>query len=323
VKQQKLNLVLLGAAAALGATIYLTREKEPPKNPPLTALKADQLSHVVLSHPQAPDIVLDKKDGRWMLSAPVQTPADPFEINTLLGLASAEVRSSLDPKDVKPKDLGLDPPGISLTLNQQKLEFGGVQPYNFQRYVQTGGKVDLIDDPPATALDTDYSELVDKALLPEGAPIASVQVPGLKVVRSPDDKTWIAIPADPRAGSDELQKFIDAWSHARALWNTALPAARPAAAPPAAVVTLKNGQSYSFDILGRDPQLVLGRTDLRVQYSLSKADADILLKLPEPPPPATPQPVPALPGQAGGPVPPAPLGPLAPPAPATPPPTAH
>lgn len=294
-KRQHLNLILLGTAAALGAAVYFTQGKDAAKkNPPLTALKPDALTHVVLSHPNAPDIVLDKKDGKWVLSAPVQVAADPFEINTLLNLATAEVRSSVDPKEVKLADLGLAPPGFSLTLNEQKLEFGAVQPYNFQRYVETGGRIDLIDDPPASALDADYSELVSKSLLPENAQIAAVQVPGLKVSRSPDGKGWVAEPADPKAGSDELQKFVDAWAHARSLWNGALPEASKGVAQQTAVVTLKDGQSYSFGILGHDPQLQLTRPDLKVLYSLSKADNDTLLKLPAlPPPPATEEKVPS------------------------------
>jgi hypothetical protein len=284
-KRQHLNLILLGAAAALGAAVYLTQGKDAAKkNPPLTALKPDALTHVVLSHPKAPDIVLDKKDGKWVLSAPVQVAADPFEINTLLNLSMAEVRSTVDPKDVKLADLGLDPPGFSLTLNDQKLDFGSVQPYNFQRYVEAGGKIDLIDDPPASALDADYSELVSKQLLPEGAQIVSVQVPGLKVSRSPDDKGWIAEPADPKAGTDELQKFVDAWAGAHSLWNGALPEATKGIAQQTATVTLKDGRSFSFGILGREPQLQITSADLKVLYSLSKADADTLLKLPAPPP---------------------------------------
>ncbi len=97
-------------------------------------------------------------------------------------------------------------------------------------------------------------------------------------------KSWTAEPADPKAGSDELQKFADAWSRARALWNAAVPVdAKPAAGPEVATVTLKDGKLLSFTIVSRDPQLVLERADLRVRYSLAKTDADQLLKLPLPP----------------------------------------
>ncbi len=286
-KQQKLNLILAVIVVALGAGLYFGQKKEAPKNPPLTALKMDAINHMVLSHPNAPDIVLDKKDGHWALSAPVQVAADPFELNSLLSVAIAGNKSVIDPKDVKLADLGLDPPGFSLTLNDVKVDFGGVEPLKYARYVMTGGKIGQIDDPPASALDADYSDLVAKTLLPDGAKISSVTVPGLKVYRSADDKAWIAEPADPKAGADEMQKFVDAWTSARALWNAASLAApgdaKPAAPPQIAVLTLKDGKTLSFNITGRDPQLVLERPDLKVQYSLAKSDVDKLLKLPEQP----------------------------------------
>lgn len=281
--QQKLNLVLAVAVVGLGAAVALSHKKEAPKSEPLTALKMDAISHMVLSHPGAPDIVLDKTAGKWALSAPVQVAADPFELNSLLSVAISGSKSTIDPKDVKLADLGLDPPGFSLTLNDVKVNFGGVEPLNYRRYVESGGKIGQIDDPPASALDADYSDLVAKTLLPEGARIASISVPGLKVSRGVDDK-WVAEPADPKAGADELQKFVDGWAGARSLWNAASPPpAKDAPAPQTAVVTLKDGPTISFNIVGRNPQLVLERTDLKVLYSLSKADVETLLKLPAPP----------------------------------------
>ena len=295
-KQARLNLILMAIVLVLAGALYFGQKKEPPKGAPLTALKVEAIGKLTLHHPNAPDIVAEKKDGRWALTAPVQVAADPYELNSLLNVATAETKSSIDPKDVKKlADLGLDPPGFSLSLNDTKVDFGGTEPLNYHRYVETGGKIGLIDDPPASALDADYSDLVSKGLMPLGAEIASVSVPGLKVSRSADGKSWTADPADPKAGSDELQKFVDTWSNARSLWNAAMPAdAKPVANPQVAVIALKDGSSLSFNIAGRDPQFVLERADLKLQYDLAKSDADKLLKLPElPTPPATPQTAPA------------------------------
>jgi hypothetical protein len=281
----------------LVGVVYFGQKKEPAKGQPLTGLKTEAIDKITLHHPNMADIVLEKKAGEWALTAPVQVAADPYELNSLLGMADAETKASIEPKDVKLADLGLEPPGLSLTLDQVKIDFGGVEPLSFRRYVETGGKISLIDDPPASALDADYSDLVAKYLLPRGAEISSIAVPGLKVTRSADGKAWTADPADPAAGSDELQKFADAWTNARALWNAAPPAdAKPPTNPEAALITLKDGSSLSFNIVGRDPQLVLERADLKVQYDLAKSDADKLLKLPQAAvPPATEQKAPVGP----------------------------
>ena len=294
----RLNLILMAIVLMLAGALYFGQKKEAPKGQPLTALKTDGISRIILHHPNAADIVLEKKEGLWALTAPIQVAADPYELNSLLNVATAETKSTIDPKDVKLADLGLDPPGFSLSLNDTRIDFGGTEPLNYRRYVESGGKIGLIDDPPASALDADYSDLVGKYVLPQGAQILSISVPGLKVARSADGKSWVADPADPKAGSDELQKFVDNWTTARALWNAATPTdAKPVPNQQTAQVALKDGSTLSFNIAGRDPQLVLERADFKVQYDLAKSDVDKLLKLPEPPPaaPATQQSVPAAP----------------------------
>jgi hypothetical protein len=285
----RLNLILMAIVLALAGALYFGQKKEPPKGQPLTALSVSNISKITLHHPNAADIVLEKrKEGQWALTAPVQVAADPFELSSLLNVATAETKSTIDPKDVKLADLGLAPPAFSLTLNDTKIDFGGTEPLNYHRYVMvetgsTGGRIGQIDDPPASALDADYSDLVAKYVLPQGAQIASITVPGLKVSRSADGKSWTADPADPKAGSDELQKFVDAWIGARALWNAASPAdAKPVPNQQTAQVALQDGSTLSFNIVGRDPQLVLERAALKVQYDLAKTDVDKLLKLPEP-----------------------------------------
>ena len=294
----RLNLILMAIVLALAGALYFGQKKEPPKGQPLTALTVNSISKIILHHPNAADIVLEKrKEGQWALTAPVQVAADPYELSSLLNVATAETKSTIDPKDVKLADLGLDPPAFSLTLNDTKIDFGGTEPLNYHRYVETDGKIGQIDDPPASALDADYSDLVAKYVLPQGAQIASITVPGLKVSRSADGKSWTADPSDPKAGSDELQKFVDAWIGARALWNAASPAdAKPVPNQQTVQVALQDGSTLSFNIVGRDPQLVLERADLKVQYDLAKTDVDKLLKLPESaPPPATEQKAPAGP----------------------------
>ena len=303
-KRMRLNLILMAIVLVLAGALYFGQKKEPPKSQPLIALKTGDISRITLHHPNAADIVLEKKEGQWALTAPIQVAADPYELNSLLNVATAETKSTIDPKDVKLADLGLNPPGFSLTLNDTKIDFGGTEPLNYRRYVETGGKIGLIDDPPASALDADYSDLVAKYVLPQGAQIVGITVPGLKVARSADGKSWVADPVDPKAGSDELQKFVDAWTSARALWNAATPAdAKPVPNQQTAQVALKDGSILSFNIAGRDPQLVLERADFKVQYDLAKSDADKLLKLPEPPPAsstdkkAEPAPAPAAPSK--------------------------
>lgn len=279
-KQKRLNLILAVAVALLAAAVYFSQKKPPPKGPPLTALKADQIDKITLHHAGQPDIVLQKNAGQWALTAPVQVAADPYQVNSLLDIASEETKTWLKPQEVKLADLGLDPPGMSLTLNDVKIDFGGVEPLDFKRYVEVGGKIALIDDPPGTVLDADYSDLVSKSLLPPEARLVKLALPGLTLTRSADGKSWSVDPPDPKAESDAAQKLVDAWSSAQALWNAMTPAdAKPAAHPETASLTLADGHTLTFEIVSHEPQLVLERPDLKLRYSLSKEEDDKLFKL--------------------------------------------
>jgi hypothetical protein len=280
VKQKRLNLVLVAILAALTAAVHFSQKKPPPKGPPLTTLKADQIDKIVLHHAGRPDIVLQKNAGQWALTAPVEVAADPYEVNSLLDIAAAQTKTWIDPKEVKLADLGLDPPGMSLTLNDVRLDFGGVEPLDFKRYVEVGGKIALIDDPPGTVLDADYSDLVSKSLVPAGAQLVKLALPGFTLSRSADGKSWSVDPPDPKAAADAAQKLVEAWTSAQALWNAMSPAdAKPQANPQTAALTLADGRTLTFTIVSRQPQLVLERTDLKVRYSLSKEDDDKLFKL--------------------------------------------
>lgn len=282
-KRARLNLVLLAVAAGLGVGVYFA-QKEAPPGPPLTPFKPDAVTRIALEHPGAPAIRLEKQDQRWRITEPVQAEADAFEVNALVGLADRATQLKLEGGALK--DLGLEPPGYTLTLNDRAIAFGGVEPLEFRRYVKTADGAFLIEDPPGAALDKEYADLVAKDLLPTDAEIERIEVPGLVLAKDADGK-WSATPAGPKATADALQKLADGWKGARSMWNEM---ARDAATTGDAVrVTLKGGATREFAIVARDPQFKLHRADLGVTFVLSRTLVDELLKLPEPAPPEQPK----------------------------------
>lgn len=281
-KRARLNLVLLAAALGLGVAVYFAQKGEPP-GPPLTPYKADAITRVLLEHPGAPLIRLEKHDNKWQLAAPIAAEADPFEINALIGLADRETRLKLEGGALK--ELGLDPPQFTLTLNDAAIGFGGTEPIEYRRYVQTAAGAFLIEDPPGAALDKDYADLVAKDLFPAGAEIERIELPQLTLARAADGK-WAVTPLDPKASADAMQQLADGWKGARSMWNELARDAKvdTKAGGEKVRVTLKGGVWREFVVAAREPQLKLLRPDLGVTLVLSKALADELLKLPEPAP---------------------------------------
>ncbi len=275
--RSQLNIVLAVAGLGLGALLWFSREK-PEVLPSLTALTSDAVSVIELAHPEAALIRLAKQDGAWQLTAPVSAPADEFEVASLVNLARLDVKRSLAVADADLKELQLDPPNYTVKLNDQVLAFGGTEPIEHRRYVRTGDSVALVLDPPGAALDSDYSDLVAKQLLRPGAQIQRIELPGLTVSRK-EAGGWLA-EQQPDASADDLQALVDAWRNLRAMWNGARPADAGEAGEPVSIV-LADGV-LDLRIVEREPQLKIDHPAIGVRYTVSRAELDKLLKLPEP-----------------------------------------
>jgi hypothetical protein len=274
----RFNLGLLVVAVGLGVAVFVANRKEPP-GPPLTPYQADAIERIALEHPGVPAIRLEKQDGHWRLVEPIQAEADEFEVNALIGLANRE--TLLKVEGGAPKDLGLGPPAYTLTLNDRPIAFGGVEPLEYRRYVQTPDGVFLIEDPPSAALDKEYADLVSKDVLPKGAAIERLELPRLTLAKGAAG--WSLAPADPAATTDQMQKLADGWQGARSMWNEMATDAK--AGGERVKITLAGGATRELVVAAREPQLKLLRPDLGVTLVLSKALADELLKLPDPPEP--------------------------------------
>lgn len=259
-----LNGVLALTVLGLGTAVYLANRKTDALSP-LTALKADAIQTIRIEHPGAPAIAMEKNNGQWRLTAPVQADVDALEANGVIALASFDAQQTLDPATVNPKELGLDPPRYAVTFNDQKIEIGGEEPIQYRRYARVGNTIALIANPPSAGLDADYSDLISKQLVPSGAEIQSVETATLRLTRSADGKSWVTGAAHKSASADARQKLADAWRDARAMWNGAMPEDAKGER-----VTLKTSTGVlTFLITQREPQLILARPDLKVSYTLS------------------------------------------------------
>lgn len=275
-KRSHLNLALLVVAGGLGAAVWFAQEKEE-KGPPLTALKPDNITRIAVEHPGQPAIKLEKTGANWVLVEPVKSATDKYEIGGILSLAELEVKSTLD-AGVDRSELELDPPKYTVTLDDTRIALGGTEPIKFRRYVESGGVIGLVDDPPSAALDADFSDLISKSVVPEGASLKKIELPGL-VLEKNAEGTWSS-PQQGDAKPAQLAQLAESWRSATALWNAADPP--EGSSGDAVKLTLDDGGVIELVVHARDPQLVLARKDLRVRYTLSKVLDEELFKIPAP-----------------------------------------
>ena len=298
-----LNGGLLLIAIGLGVAVWTSGNKDDDKSSgPLTSLAPAAVDKISIEHPGAPAIKLEKRDGEWKLVAPVQADTDSFEVSALVGLADTKRQSELTDNALDYKSLGLDPPAFRITLNDQTLDFGGDEPIRYRRYVRVNGdKVALIDNPASAALDKDYSDLMSKSIVPLGAQITKLALPGLTIEKNAAGE-W-ASPEHPQAKPIDLQTVVDAWNGAKAMWNGAELA--QGSQGDAAAVTLADGRTLNFIVTARTPQFVLSRPDLNVRYTIDKNEVSKMLELPKPgeAKPAVETPLPESTGETGTPTP--------------------
>ncbi len=273
------NLILLAVIAILAAVAIIKPGKKEVAPPPLLAIDAHALTHVILQNRET--LHFEKQDGQWRLTAPFAARLNQTRVSQLLDVANATSAAQYPLKADELAQFGLNPPQATLTLGDKVLQFGSTDPLKMRRYVRIGDTLHLVDDNffhHLTAAATDY---VDKRLLPEGAKIREIQLPGLRAVKSAEGK-WIAEPAAD-LGTD-LAELASVWATSRAIDVKQMD---PSAAGDIIRIGLAEAEPIEFVILKTAPELVLGRRDLGLQYELTRETSRELLNQPKPmaPPP--------------------------------------
>lgn len=273
-----LNLLLLLGVAALGLVVVYQPGIAPPPPPvKLTSLKPDQITSIRIDHVGRPAIVMEKQAGHWRITAPRALPADDGRINSLLRLVQETSQARLPARPEDLRKYKLDHPNIRLTLDKTVFAFGDTDALNGRRYVQVGDTVHLITDMYYYQLDGDLASFVSTHLLPDKASITALTLPALALHRDAQGH-WQMQPEKPGVSADALQTLIDAWRHSNALWVK--PYKSGTSQGSVSVTLATPTETLHFDIMATQPELILARPDIGMQYHLSPDNAKTLLDLP-------------------------------------------
>lgn len=275
-----LNLLLLGAVAALALVAYYQPGQEGKPAPvTLTALQPDQVRRIHIERRLRPPLELQRTAQGWVIERQPPLPADDFQIKSLTRLASQEAVRSYAAAELDAAALQLDPPASSVTLDDIRLDFGTLEPLDGLRYVKVGERILLIPDLYQHLIDADYTRFVRRRLFAPAQRIEAIELPGLALEKT--DGRW-SVKDHQDVSSDEVQRFVERWQDAAAL------TVRPMEEKPRGDrIQVRLGapqRTVTFIVTRREPELVLARPDLGIQYQLGN-QADSLLQLP--PPPAT------------------------------------
>lgn len=278
--RMRLNLALVVAVAILAALGYFKPGLKPaaPKAA-LISLKAAEIHDIRIRLPGQKPVEMVHGDKGWRLTAPLEMPADPNLIRTLLDYLDVESEAQFPAAGADLAKYGLDTPKAELWLNGEEYAFGGLQPVDNLQYVLAGGTVHLVNGALFYRVAHDGYWWVDKGLVPAGAHITALQLPQATMTLDKQGE-WRLAPADASVSADDMQRLVSAWEQDLAI--SVAPMGKGKEEGEVSLSLANSQQPLRYAIL-KDPDfLVLARPDLGLQYELDTSLRDTLLSLSPP-----------------------------------------
>jgi len=278
-----LNLALLAVIAGLGGYAWYRSGKSPDADKPtLTSVAPASVQRIEIERPNEETVRLERRDGRWHLTAPVKARADEFAVEQLMRVLGAPIDATVTPAEGGLARYGLDSPRLTARFDDLELRFGEFHPLKNEYYVQHGNEVRLIGSRYYAHLAVSYTNLIDSRLLgPEVKPVG-FKLPGFALTLR--DGEWRREPGIEALSSDRINGFVDDWRHARALKVEKYSGKKPQAQ---VIITIEGAGGERSDItvgvLAREPELVLYRADEGLEYHFPQDTAKRLLELDAPP----------------------------------------
>lgn len=274
-----LNIVLAIVIAALAlVAIYKPGSRKQAESTPLTALPADAVTRLRLVRPKQSDVVLERRDEAWWLTAPRHARANGFRVDELARLAATPVKTRFA---AAPEDLakyGLDKPIATLFVNDAEIRFGAMHPLQNELYVLHAGQVQLVPAATLRAATGPVDDLLSLNLLDDKTKILALRLPGFSLKQN-EQGAWVRTPELKDIESDRINRFVDEWRHARALL---VQPARGTTARERVLITVADGaktRTLEFGIVARKPELVIVRRDEKLAYHFPADNAARLLEL--------------------------------------------
>ena len=275
-------LLNIGLALLVGALVllvlYKPGTKKESEGAPLTALSAEAIQRIRLVRPKQPEIVLEKSGEDWRLTAPRAARANSFRVNELLRLTGTRVSAHFPVVPAELGKYGLDQPLATLFLNDAEIRFGGMHPLDNQLYVLHNGQVQLIPTSVFRAVSASLADFLSTSLVEDNAKLLAFRFPAFGLNQN-EQGAWVRTPELKGLGSDQVNRFVDEWRHARALSTT------PYGGKPVkerVTLTLADGDKQrviEFGVLTYKPEFVLYRKDERLEYVFPEETGSRLLRL--------------------------------------------
>ena len=268
-----INLSLLLAIGVLLLVAYFEPGIEQQAEPlAITGLSQDEVHRIHLNRPVRDDLVMVRAAvRRWIIEQTPELPADDFQVSTLLRLAEQQAVRSYPATDLDLGKLQLDPPYATVILNDTPIEFGNLEPLEGLRYVRVADQVHLIPDLYLQLIEASFTQFVRRRLFDENTRISRIVFEDFSVAET--DQGWSVEPQQD-VSADDVRRFVADWQEATALHVQA--AESPLEGETVEVSRAESAERLTFMVAAREPELVLVRPDLGIQYRMGEMSGSLL-----------------------------------------------
>ncbi|MBS0571047.1 MAG: DUF4340 domain-containing protein [Proteobacteria bacterium] len=162
-KSTRSLLILAASVIALAAAVYAELARERGLAPqPVTRLDPASVTHLQIRCQSCTTRVFERVDGAWQMRVPQAASANPEAVARLLAVLRAPVRTRAPMANYDAAKLGLDPPQISVIADATRIDIGGEDPIDHDRYVRVGDELLRVPDRfSARLLESPESELLE------------------------------------------------------------------------------------------------------------------------------------------------------------------
>lgn len=259
-----LNLVLLLALLALILFAYLRPEEKAEPKMLVTQLKREDIDRIRIQRENF-DFRLEKRNGEWFITTPYQTLAQPLQVDRLLDITMATASDKFPAENLAP--YGIDETSVRITLNDETFAFGNINEITNEQYFAGDEHVYLIRTFYAYSLPMEPTELISTK------PLSDQEIPvkydfGKWQVVQKENGAWSFEGAPPEnnevsPSTDDVNVWVNEWKLAAAL--SVQPYEGEQRGEPF-TVQFSNGESATFWVIARDPEVRLVRNDVGMQY---------------------------------------------------------
>lgn len=264
---------LAAAVAVLSIYIYFKPARAPGEYS-LSTLKAQEIRSIRVERPgDTAPLLLERRQDGWYVASPFAARADALRAHQVLAIAEAKSSHRLPATELARFEL--DRPVAWVTLGGQTFSFGLVNAVTREQYVLAGDFVYTLHPRYGAALPARPADAANRQLFAADEVPVRIELKEF-TVESRSGK-WTLAPSAGAVSQEEFTRWVDEWHLASALrvepWTRGKPFAEIR-------VRLKNGGNLTLGVLARNPELVLVRTDEKLQYHFRAEAAKRLLTPP-------------------------------------------